>query len=170
MNIYNYFQWKVFNCESFLKLFNISCEIIYGFYGVQQKNPSCHVSTSCRNIIGAINNYRNFRSLPWGNFVAWDARYDTWETLRYAPFSENTIPRDKILFLAAVVHCISSSCQDLEVTESCQVSALDGRCGAISPNKVDVRRKDREREKEAGRGKREMEGMMGRDEGHRMGT
>jgi len=70
----------------------------------------------------------------------------TRETLRYASFFKNTISRDKILFLVAVVQCTSSSCQDLEVTESCQ--ALDGRCGAISPNKVDERGTEREKEGE----------------------
>lgn len=57
------------------------------------------------------------------------------ETLRYAPFSENTILHDKILFLAAVLQC-TSSCRDLEVTESCQVPMPDRRYGAISPNKA----------------------------------
>lgn len=116
--------------------------------------PQLPCQHSCRNIIGAINNnYRKFRNLPWGKFVAWDVRYDTREMLRYAPFSENMIPRDKILFLAAVVQCTSSSCQDLEVTESCQVSTLDGRCGAISPNKVHVWGSEGVRERKRKRGR-----------------
>lgn len=65
----------------------------------------------------------------------------------------------------AVVQCTSSSCQDLEVTESCQ--ALDGRCGAISPNKVDVRGTEREREEPGGRGKGRVGGREGRKEEER---
>jgi len=87
----------------------------------------------------------------------------------YAPFSENTILYDKILFLAAIVQCTSSSRQDLEVTELCQ--ALDGRCGAINPNKVDVRGTEIEIGREGGGeegGKKEKERT--KDEGHRMDT
>ncbi|EGI68209.1 hypothetical protein G5I_03305 [Acromyrmex echinatior] len=67
-----------------------------------------------------------------GQLCVYEMRIMTHEKC-YASFSENTILYDKILFLAAVVQCTSSSRQDLEVTESCQ--ALDGRCGAINPNK-----------------------------------
>ncbi|KYN04611.1 hypothetical protein ALC62_04603 [Cyphomyrmex costatus] len=42
-------------------------------------------------------------------------------------------PKISKFVMGQLCQCTSSSRQDLEVTESCQ--ALDGRCGAISPNK-----------------------------------
>lgn len=79
-------------------------------------------------------------------------------TLCYASFSENTILHDKILFLAAVLQC-TSSCRDLEVTESCRVP----RCLiAVMVQSGRIRRpRGEEREEEAKKDERDGEGRRG---------
>lgn len=103
----------------------------------------CYVSVLCRNIIGAINNYRKFQSFAVGQLRGTrDTRYDT-RKKRYvtAPFSEKTRRRTiRSSFWRPSYNVYpSSSCRDLEVTESCMLSlsrCLMARCGAINPNKV----------------------------------
>jgi len=143
-------------------LFNILCETIIDLRILSQRE-NCHRQHIHVVILSALSIIIENSEVCCGATPWYEMCITTRETLHYA-FFENT--RDKILFLVAVVQCTSSSCQDLEVTESCQ--ALDGRCGAISPNKVDERGTEREREK--GERKREREWRRwrkGRKEGER---